>query len=207
MEIIPNWHPLLVHFTIALYVVSTTLFVIGYFLLKNKWKEKFVTTAYMNLWLGALMTVFTVAAGIYAYNTVQHDAPSHLAMTDHKNWALATAGLFWAIALWSVYIYRMGKGINLFFVIVILIGMVMLGVTGFKGGDIVYRYGLGVMSLPQTSGDGHEHSPGEAHGNEPPSTPAPHNAGDAAPHEHDVKKPEKPEHSEMEHDHNHTDVP
>jgi hypothetical protein len=38
----------------------------------------------------------------------------------------------------------------------------LVAVTGFKGGEVVYRYGLGVMSLPEVSeasknGDGHEH--------------------------------------------------
>ena len=37
----------------------------------------------------------------------------------------------------------------------------VLGSTAWRGGEIVYRYGIGVMSLPQTSvddKDGHEHS-------------------------------------------------
>jgi len=213
MEIVPNWHPLLVHFTIALYAGSSVLFIFGYFLFKNDWKEKFYTTAYINLWGGALMTVFTVAAGIYAYNTVQHDAPSHLAMTDHKNWALVTAVFFWSVALWSIYNYRKGKVISLYFVIVMLIGVGMLGVTGFKGGEIVYRHGLGVMSLPQNGGEGHEHNHGEVterdHGtkkipdnhDDGEAEPHAHDEGETAPHAHEDKKSEKQKHSETEHEH------
>jgi len=158
MEIIPNWHPLLVHFTIALYATSALLFTLGYFGAENRWKAKITGAAYINLWLGAVITVLTVAAGIYAYNTVAHDAPSHLAMTDHRNWALATAAFFWGLAVWSAFRYRAGKAVGLFFVVALLIGAGLLGVTGFKGGDVVYRYGLGVMSLPKAEGEGHNHS-------------------------------------------------
>lgn len=191
MEIIPNWHPLLVHFTIALYVISALLFALGYFVTENAWKQKFTSAAYINLWLGALITVLTVAAGIYAYNTVGHDAPSHLAMTDHRNWALATAAFFWVLAIWSVFHYRTGKAIGLFFVMSMIIGAGLLGATGFKGGEIVYRYGLGVMSMPKAEGEGHDHSheDGAEHDHDASAaTEITHDDNNAEPHGHDEEK-------------------
>ena len=158
MEIIPNWHPFLVHFTIALYIVSSLLFVSGYFVKQLDWKEKITSAAYINFWLGAVVTFLTIAAGIYAYNTVDHDTPSHLAMTDHRNWGLITAAFYWGLAIWSIFLYRSGKSVGLFFIFAVLIGTSLIAVTGYKGGEIVYRYGLGVMSLPEVSGEGHDHS-------------------------------------------------
>lgn len=35
IEIIPNWHPIFVHFTIALLTISTLLYVAGLFLKKK----------------------------------------------------------------------------------------------------------------------------------------------------------------------------
>ncbi|NOR51996.1 MAG: hypothetical protein GQ470_05195, partial [Gammaproteobacteria bacterium] len=46
--------------------------------------------------------VLTVASGLYAYNTVAHDTPSHAAMTLHRDWALATVGLFSLLTIWSL---------------------------------------------------------------------------------------------------------
>lgn len=189
MEIIPNWHPLLVHFTVALYAVSALLFAAGYFTAASEWRKTLTGAAYINLWLGAGVTVFTVAAGIYAYNTVGHDAPSHLAMTDHRNWALVTAAVFWIIAIWSVFIYRSGKSASLPFVIIMLFGASLLGLTGFKGGEIVYRYGLGVMSLPKVAGEGHSHNHENdaAHGQDEATSPnydAPASDGGHDEHEH-----------------------
>lgn len=158
MEILPNWHPILVHFTIALYAISALFFVLGHIGVKNEWAQKLTTAAYLNLWLGALITLLTVAAGIYAYNTVSHDDPSHIAMTNHKDWALATAAFFWIVAIWSVFKYRAGKPTGTIFVIAMIIGAGLIATTGYKGGEIVYRYGLGVLSLPQAEGAGHQHS-------------------------------------------------
>ncbi len=104
-EIIPNWHPIFVHFTIALFSIATMLIVSSLFI-KNDFKSKVLEAGYINLWLGCLFTFITVAAGFYAYNTVAHDEPSHAAMTDHRNWALATASIFLILNLWSIKLYR-----------------------------------------------------------------------------------------------------
>jgi len=52
IEIIPNWHPLLVHFTIALFSVSALLYLAG--LLLNK--SNLLIVAKWNLWIGAFAT-------------------------------------------------------------------------------------------------------------------------------------------------------
>ncbi len=164
IEIIPNFHPIFVHFTIALLSISSLLYLVG-FVFK---KEKLLEMARWSLWAGFVITIGTVLAGFYAYNTVTHDGPSHAAMTDHKNWALATAATFAVLAIWSFLRHRGGKPAGIVFVILILFASGLLAVTGYKGGEAVYRYGLGVMSLPKVSGDGghgsHEHADGQGHG-------------------------------------------
>ena len=101
-EILPNWHPLFVHFTVALYTASFLFFVLGRVFFSQARAGECLTAAFWTLWLGAIISVLTVAAGFYAFNTVRHDALSHAAMSDHRNWALATAGTWWLIALWSL---------------------------------------------------------------------------------------------------------
>lgn len=111
------------------------------------------------------ITVITVVTGWYAYNTVAHDEPSHLAMTDHRNWALATAGLFLFATVWSILRYRVGKEASALLLALLLVAITALGGTAWRGGEVVYSYGLGVMSLPNR--DEHEHKVGEveyAHG-------------------------------------------
>ncbi len=160
IEIIPNWHPIFVHFTIALLSISALFYLAGLILRKSH----FLLVARWNLWVGAATTFVTVLAGFDAYNTVAHDEPSHAAMTDHKNWALVTAAMFGLLALWSVTKHRGASNVGVGFVVLIITASGLLAVTGFKGGEAVYRYGLGVMSLPSVSGEGDHgsHTHGES---------------------------------------------
>ena len=161
-EIIPNWHPLFVHFTVALLITATGLFLLGTLASGKQWSATALKVAHINLWLGALVTIGTVITGLYAYNTVDHDTPSHIAMTDHRNWALPTAAAFAVLALWSMAIYRRSVKVGIPFLVVLLIAAGALSATAWKGGELVYRHGLGVMSLPNTSSSGEGHS-GHAH--------------------------------------------
>lgn len=158
IEIIPNWHPIFVHFMIGLFSTSAILFVVHKLILNAKWSEMILNAAYVNLWVGAFFTILTISAGWHAYNTVAHDGPSHAAMTSHRNAAIITA-LIWAVAvIWSVINFAKRKSVNIFFVTLIIVASIMLAITGYKGGEAVYRYGLGVISLPKTEGSGDHHS-------------------------------------------------
>lgn len=175
LEIIPNWHPMLVHFTVALFSVSALLYLAG-FVLK---KPNLLLVARWNLWIGALATIATVWAGFDAYNSIAHDGPLHAAMTDHKNWALGTASIFGLIALWSAFKHRRSTTVSPIFVIIILAAAGMLGITGYKGGEVVYRHGGGVMRMPVISGDGGHGS--HAHGGEATSSDGHHGASSVTP--------------------------
>jgi len=115
-----------------------------------------------------------------------------MAMTDHRNWAVTTAAVFLSGAI--LYFVRPSLRGSLVGVLMIASAS-LVAITGFKGGEVVYRYGLGVMSLPQVSeaskngGDGHDHEHGSSsaaktddghggHGNEiaieKKETPKPH---------------------------------
>lgn len=158
MEVIPNWHPFLVHFTVALTLTAAGLY-LGALLLRGRAVAADLTlVARWNLWLAAASVIPTFAAGLQAYYTVAHDAPSHAAMTLHLKWAVATLVLLIlaAACAWRDRARRTGAGVALG--IAILLASGALAVTGYLGTENVYRHGLGVMSLPAVGdGDGHDH--------------------------------------------------
>lgn len=153
--IIPNWHPIFVHFTVALLSVAVVFHVLTVFMKPSSLRDEFTVLARWTLWLGAGITVITVIFGFWAYNTVKHDDPSHAAMQIHRNWAIVTFILFLLLAAWSVWRHRAGRAVRPLFVALLLIGAGLLGYTAWRGGELVYRYGIGVMALPKF--DQHTH--------------------------------------------------
>lgn len=163
MNIVPNWHPIFVHFTVTL-LTLVGLMQIGLWLMgTSKLKPSLLITQKWLIGLGVLAVIATVTTGFLAYYSVNHDTPSHLAMTDHRNWAIVTGSLFLLCALLFVLkndvLVKLAK-----FGFVVVTVLVMI--TAFKGGEVVYRHGLGVMSMPQVIGEGHahEHADGQGHG-------------------------------------------
>ena len=160
-EIIPNWHPVVVHFTVALLLTASVLFVAGTLLRARPSGGAATIAARWNLGIGLLVTAATLITGWWAYNSVAHDEVSHANMTVHLRWALGTALAFVAAAVAAWYDRRRPAGAGIVLIALLAAGSGALAVTGWLGGENVYRYGLGVMALPKS--DSHAH-PGSAGG-------------------------------------------
>ena len=201
IEIVPNWHPLFVHFTVALLSLSVLIFIVQRPLAETEIGDNLLIFARYSLGFGILFTVLTVVAGIDAYNTVDHDTPSHIAMKDHRLWALITAVTFLVAWIWSLLSLKGADKAGIALIVILLLGGGLLVTTGHKGSLLVYYYGLGVESLPEA--DEHDHSghdhEGHSHSHDA-GTEHSHDAG--AEHQHDTATPN--EHDETEnHEHNH----
>lgn len=159
-EIIPNWHPIFVHFSVALLSIAAVLHVVSQLVTHAERAKQCALVARWNLWLGTGLTLLTVAAGWYAYNTVNHDTPSHAAMTVHRNWALATTVVFLAILAWEFRLQNKQQEKSKLYSGFLVIATGLLLATAWHGGELVYRYGLGVISMPTSEAKGHSHQHG-----------------------------------------------
>lgn len=183
----PHWHPIVVHFTIGLLVVAAFLYA---FALARKQSASARIVADWTLAFGLLALLATVGFGFMAYYTVAHDGPSHAAMTDHRNWALVTATIFLGLGFWR----WLSKGAGALFTAGMILAAVLLGVTGFKGGHLVFQYGLGVQSMPEAhggAGHDHDHGDGAGHGEEQAATGAEeagHAHEEGGEHSHDAAR-------------------
>lgn len=181
----PNWHPVIVHFAIGLLATAAVVLIVVT-LAPGGWARRASLQAAGDwmLTIGVLAALGAAGAGFYAYYTVAHDAPSHTAMTEHRNWALATLAIFLLIGIWR-YLQR-DRAPSILFAIGLIAAAALLAGTGWRGGRLVYHHGLGVASLPQTSSAGHAHDDGNGHEHESPAAAA--GAGDA--HDRETETPE-----------------
>lgn len=176
IEIIPNWHPFVVHFAIGLLMVSVVLFLLARLLDHLPSTTNMTIVARWNLWLGTGFAVLSALTGLQAYGTVEHDSAGHAAMHIHRLWAFITLGLFLLASLLAVIERQRDKGAGLPLLLVLLVGFGAVAVTGYLGAENVYRHGIGVERLPDpddhrheqgaTSGKhDHEHETGHEHSN------------------------------------------
>lgn len=175
VEIIPNWHPIFVHFTIALISTSALCYLIGYSAIKSSVGQELLIVGRWCLWLGAIAVIATFITGFIAYHTVLHDTISHVAMTTHRNWAITSFIFILLMSAWSLWLYFKNKLIISTFIIGMIIAFLLVNVTAWYGAELVYRHGVGVITLPQREPSSHL----PKHSNEPP-----HGDSHEQPHTH-----------------------
>lgn len=161
--IIPNVHPIFVHFTIALVSIAFIMHILEYSValagLKNSLLNECGIVARWCLWLAMFFASLTALAGFYAFNTVAHDEAGHMAMQIHRNSALISFLLIINIGLVSILRFKQSKRPSISFLLLMLIMQLSVLITGYLGSEVVYRYGVGVIKA-QTPDmlEGHHHS-------------------------------------------------
>ena len=158
IEIIPNWHPIWVHFAVALLTTAAFLFLIfGWRTSQTSARANALIVARWTLRLGVIAAIGALLTGYLASGSVTHDDVSHANMIVHRNWAFAASSIFVIIALIDL-MKRNETRISILSFLLLVAGGVTLAKTGLEGAENVYQYGLGVQSLPDIST--HEHSGG-----------------------------------------------
>jgi len=207
IEIIPNYHPIFVHFTLGLLGSSVGLFVLTRVISNQDLKHQLLTVALWNLWLGAMVTIITIGAGWYAFNTVEHDDPSHLVMLNHRNLALSTFIIVMVLAVWSWRKFRHAEQISIPFLAAAILAAGLLVATAWHGAELVFRHGLGVISLPDKDAhhhgsNGHSHDDGDDHHHDSDDADHQHDE-DIADHQHDEDEDAEDHHHDDGDDHSH----
>ena len=160
-QIIPNLHPMIVHFPIALTLTAFLLSLAAYALRSHPASLQFSAAGHLTLWLAAIGAATAVLFGWLAFNSVNHDDAGHAAMLLHRSWAIPTALGLILLASWDAWKYRVNELMSVPMLFVLFLLSQSIAVTGLLGGEVVYRHGIGVLSLPSSEisehGQHHEH--------------------------------------------------
>lgn len=178
-QVIPNLHPLMVHFPVALITVAA-IFHVAAITTRNR---VCAVLAHTTLWLGALGAVAAVFFGWQAFNSVNHDEAGHVAMLAHRAWALSTLAVLALLAGWDAWRNKVETIPNWWLAGATLGAWAMVAVTAWHGGELVYRHGLGVMALPVAEA-GHEHHHDHGDGPLPTQTDEAAPAAEDPAHDH-----------------------
>jgi len=143
------WHPVTVHFPIAL-LLAATLFLLISFFVRQESKKLFQNGAFMVLVLGAIGAWVSLYTGDLADGIVARKLCDPTVLKDHELASKTMTYLFTAAALIHISFFfnllgsRM-KQISLYVIFVfMLVGSVFLIRTGHLGASIVYQQGAGV---------------------------------------------------------------
>jgi uncharacterized membrane protein len=139
-----EWHPIAVHFPLALVVTATLALSASCLKSVSRHAAALATVGTWNLCLGAIAALCALATGLAAVVDLELPPAARLAVALHVKWAIFSSVALLLLAAWR------GAGVpqearpSRFFLGVLWAVTAALIVTGYRGGQNVYRYGVGV---------------------------------------------------------------
>jgi uncharacterized membrane protein len=144
MQIIPGWHPIVVHFPLALVATGAVLLLAARIVRATGHAATLAIVGTWNLCLGAAAAVFALGSGLAAVMDLQIGAAAHLAIATHVKWAIFTTLALLLLAVWRGAGTAQDSRPSGLFLVVLVLATCALVITGYHGGQNVYRYGIGV---------------------------------------------------------------
>lgn len=137
------WHPIIVHFTIALLSIA----IITDFVYLISKKENFWHFATYLLVLGTLSAICAVLTGHQAENSVLLNPETRMMVNSHELSGEITMWIFivvTAIRFLFVKLNKFKEPIRWIYYLIGLAALVFLFRTGILGGEMVYIHGVGI---------------------------------------------------------------
>lgn len=139
----PNLHPLLVHLPIALLTCSFLFDLVGVLSKKNDLKR----VGWWTMICGILGLASTIMSGLQAEKTVLIHPPAVEHFQTHQEVAFSVAGVYAILFLWRIANRgELPQNRDWVFLAIALVGVVGIWVGAWYGGEMVYRFGVGVYA-------------------------------------------------------------
>ncbi|WP_447987475.1 DUF2231 domain-containing protein [Nitrospira sp. Nam74] len=134
-------HPIMVHFTIALFIMSLICDGVGY--LFNV--PSLAQTGWWTLVGSVLATPLTIATGaISRARMPMEEGEGRSFLRAHMALGLIVLGLLIVMALWRAWLWQTESPLTIPYLAALIGVAVVITVQGYLGGELVYRYGAEV---------------------------------------------------------------
>jgi len=144
---LPGWHPLVVHFPLALILIAAPLMLAARLLRSEAMASITAIVGTWNLCLGALAALLALATGLSAVLDLDVSAAARQAIALHMKWAMFSTLALVLLAIWRGAGTAQGSRPSWIFIIVLLAASAALAVTGYRGAKNVYEFGVGVKRI------------------------------------------------------------
>lgn len=138
-------HPILVHFPIAAWFISTIGDIAGLFT-----NERVSWVAGVLLVIGTITALFAMVTGLIELSKIDQQNPAMKIAHQHMMIIMVS----WSFYAVSLFLRLDGASLgqpNTFAIMMSIMGLISLCIAGWLGGKLVYEYGIGV--LPHNSAE------------------------------------------------------
>jgi uncharacterized membrane protein len=106
-------------------------------------------SAWLLLALGAIGAIASTVSGLVAHLAYEDDPVFASAIEVHQYTAFAATAIFAALAAWRWFSLRRGSDIGgtRAYLTSAVLGLILLGVTGLLGGNLLTEWGIGVEGV------------------------------------------------------------
>jgi uncharacterized membrane protein len=144
MTIVLCWHPMVVHFAIALTLSAGAALITAKVVRRESLAETLATVGTWNLCAGAVAALLALATGLAAVLDLHVDDAAHAAISTHVKWAMFTSMALMLVSVWRGAGSAPRSRPSWAFAIVLGAVCVALAFTAYFGGENVFRHGVGV---------------------------------------------------------------
>jgi uncharacterized membrane protein len=135
---------MVVHFPLALTLTSSVLLLAARLLRKEDLAATLAVVGTWNLCLGAAMAVIALGTGLAAVLNLDVSAAARESISTHAKWAIFTTLALVLLAVWRGAGTDSRSRPTWVFIVVLVAASAALILTGYRGGQNVYRFGVGV---------------------------------------------------------------
>ncbi len=150
------WHPMFVHFPLAILSLAAVLSVVYLFVRNRNFAPYLRFSLSLLLWCGVVLFWVTFYTGQLAYSIVVRTICDPTVLKDHLFWAYVS-GISFSIAAVLDGLFKFSSKFKNWFnygsILLMVVGTFCIGYVGHLGGKVVYQQGGGVYQPSENCGE------------------------------------------------------